>query len=309
MKLNIILSLTSVLLCLSNTSAQVRLDHFFPNYFEKQRFAHRGGYANGPENTLQTIVTNIEQGVRAIEIDVMLTKDLHLVVFHDERTGRVLQDDADRLVSEMTLAELQAIPLRDESQGVQYICSLLELVDTLVELVPKKAGFDFILEVDFKPNGVTAAPGVDALMAALNNYLPKIGDRLYNYFFVSSFYPSVLELIEKTDPKIKKGFAVTATPNENRLMAKLGVLFAPIIIKKYSIEVYEPNMCLIRKGRVRRYHRRGTLINAWTANTACEKAELEKHAIAYTTNCPTGSCIPDPSDQVGKPKRWCKKCR
>lgn len=114
------------------------------------------------------------------------------------------------------------------------------------------------------------------------------------------FFPNYFE---------KQRFAVTATPNENRLMAKLAVLFAPIIIKKYSIEVYEPNMCLIRKGRVRRYHRRGTLINAWTANTACEKAELEKHAIAYTTNCPTGSCLPDPSDQLGKPKRWCKKCR
>ena len=62
---------------------QETTDHFSHDFFEKQRFAHRGGYANGPENTIETILDNINHGVGAIEIDVEMTKDQKLVIFHD----------------------------------------------------------------------------------------------------------------------------------------------------------------------------------------------------------------------------------
>lgn len=288
--------------------AQEPRDHFSQEFFEHQRFAHRGGYANGPENTLKTILDNLENGVCGIEIDVFLTKDQQLVLFHDDTTGRILQDDQNQFISDLTLAELKAIPLRDVSQGTQFVCSLKDLVDTLVILIPEKPELDFILEIDFKPNGESTEAGINALLEILNDHLPTFGDRLYNYFFMSTFYPGVLKALEEADPKMKKGFAVNNSSNEHKFKARMAIIFAPLLIKKFSAEVYEPNMCMITPRRVRKWHKRGKLINAWTANTTCQKAEMEKYPIAYTTNCPDGTCDVDDSDQVGKAKKWCKKC-
>jgi hypothetical protein len=69
-------------------------------------------------------------------------------------------------------------------------------------------------------------------------------------------------------------------------------------------------MCLITKRYVRKWQRKGILINTYTANTQCEKQYLEQFGIAYTSNCPLEpSCAGDPSDEPGKPVKWCKTCR
>ena len=52
--------------------------------------AHRGASAYAPENTLPAFEKAVELGADAIELDVQLTKDKHVVVFHDyhlERTS------------------------------------------------------------------------------------------------------------------------------------------------------------------------------------------------------------------------------
>ncbi|MFK7925115.1 MAG: glycerophosphodiester phosphodiesterase [Bacteroidia bacterium] len=286
---------------------QERLDHFAPDFFEQQRFAHRGGYANGPENTIETILYNINNGVGAIEIDVELTKDNQLVIFHDATIERVLQTDEARSVQEMTLAEITAIPLRDESQGKQYVASFKSLIDTLTKLIPTKE-IDFLLEIDFKPHGDAGIIGVDKLMEVLNEEVDNFGDGLYNYFFVSTFYPDVLKLLREKDPLVKIALGVNNTPDSSVLLARMAILLSPMFIKNSGASIIEPNMCMVTPRYVKKWHKRGVMINAYTANTACEKENLEQFDIAYTTNCPTGTCIPDISDQIGKPQKWCKGC-
>lgn len=51
--------------------------------------AHRGGGALAPENTFPAFDRAAALGADAIEIDVRLTADGAVVVFHDEETGRV----------------------------------------------------------------------------------------------------------------------------------------------------------------------------------------------------------------------------
>ncbi|MFK7785912.1 MAG: glycerophosphodiester phosphodiesterase [Crocinitomicaceae bacterium] len=288
---------------------QQRANHFDSTYFNKQRFAHRGGYANGPENTLQTILYNIEHGVTAVEIDVNLTKDNELVIFHDDSVKRLLSCDQERLVTDFTLTELKEIPLRDSSQGVQYVCSLDELIDTLIILIPLRERLDFLLEIDFKPNGTKTKTAVAALEKILLDHLSQIGPRIYNYFFVSSFYPDVLKELNKIDTNIVTAFAVNGSAETQKLKARLAVILAPIIAKKYDVDIFEPNMCMVRERYIRKWQRRGYLINTYSASTECEKDYLNAFHIAYTTKCPLSVCDPDPSDQLGKPKRWCKKCQ
>ncbi len=58
---------------------------FSPENFNQLRIAHRGGYAYGPENTLEAICNNIRtRNIQAMEIDLQMTSDGYLVLFHDE---------------------------------------------------------------------------------------------------------------------------------------------------------------------------------------------------------------------------------
>jgi glycerophosphoryl diester phosphodiesterase len=51
--------------------------------------AHRGESFDAPENTMAAINLAWERGAEAVEIDVHLSKDNEVVVFHDVNTKRV----------------------------------------------------------------------------------------------------------------------------------------------------------------------------------------------------------------------------
>lgn len=284
--------------------------HFESDYFEHQRFAHRGGYAIGPENTIPTILKSIEGGVKAVEIDVRLTSDGHLVLFHDETVERVLQEDQPLVVGDFTLEKFLNTPLRDTTTGIVYPCSLEQVIDTLISLTDADSTYDFLLEIDFKPNGDETKTAVEELLKIVDARQKIVGDRIYNYFFVSTFYPDVLKELHTRKTPVQVAFAFNSSPSSSRLKAKIGMWLAPCFARKFEIDIIEPNMCKVDKRFVKKWHKKEILINAYTANSACEKAALEALGVAYTTNCPLSeSCSTDASDEPGKPTKWCKKCR
>lgn len=296
-----------LLLLGNNVHSQKAGSLFEPAYFETQRFAHRGGYFFGTENTVSTILSNLSNNVTSIEIDVRLTRDEKLILFHDETTERLLETEKKHSISELSLEELRSIPFKN-SKSNQKINTLAELLDTLSVFIPANNIENFLLELDFKPHGEKAENAVDELLLLLGKYEKVYGAQIYEHFFVSSFYPEVLKALYKKNRNIKTAFAVNNSPKKNKLAAKLAVVFAPIVIRKYEVEIIEPNIFMITEKFVKKWHRRGVLINAYTANTKCEKNYLEQFQIAYTTNCPFGFCKGDPSDELGKPKQWWKKC-
>ena len=69
--------------------------------------AHRGASGDYPENTMPAFGAAVEIGAHYIELDVHCTRDGEVVVVHDDRLSRIASDD--RLVREVTMAELEAI--------------------------------------------------------------------------------------------------------------------------------------------------------------------------------------------------------
>lgn len=67
--------------------------------------AHRGSSAEKPEHTLSAYLRAIEQGADALECDVRLTADNHLVCVHDRRVNRT--SNGRGLVSTLELAHLE----------------------------------------------------------------------------------------------------------------------------------------------------------------------------------------------------------
>ena len=55
----------------------------------RRLYAHRGASAERPENTLPAFARAVELGVDALELDVHLTRDGHVIVHHDESAQRM----------------------------------------------------------------------------------------------------------------------------------------------------------------------------------------------------------------------------
>ncbi len=69
--------------------------------------AHRGSSLTEPEHTLRAYVRAIEEGADALECDVRLTADSHLVCVHDRRVNRT--SNGRGIVSTLELAELEGL--------------------------------------------------------------------------------------------------------------------------------------------------------------------------------------------------------
>lgn len=116
--------------------------------------AHRGGAALGIENTLSCIEAGIAAGAGAVEVDVRLTKDGHVVVFHDARVDALTYGTGK--ISEMTLCEIQA--LRFVADGDAFIPTL----EQVLALVGGRCG----VLIDVK--GVcSAAGGIEERLLAI----------------------------------------------------------------------------------------------------------------------------------------------
>ena len=104
--------------------------------------AHRGAAIAAPENTLVACERAVESGADALELDLHLTSDGHVVVIHDETVDRTTNGTG--AVSTLTLEALQAVdagyhfadadgahPFR--GQGIR-VPTLDELIDAFPEM-------------------------------------------------------------------------------------------------------------------------------------------------------------------------------
>ncbi len=90
--------------------------------------AHRGASADAPENTLPAVQLAWEQNTDAVEIDILLSKDGHIVVFHDEDTLRMTGESG--LIKDKTWDEIRQLTI--ESKGFKtHIPLLSDILPTI----------------------------------------------------------------------------------------------------------------------------------------------------------------------------------
>ncbi len=100
--------------------------------------AHRGGLSEAPENTLAAFTNAADLGVNGFAIDVRLTKDEEIVVFHDEYLERTT--DLVGKVADFTLSELKEADAGHnftDQEGIHRFRGLGEKLLSLEELLQK----------------------------------------------------------------------------------------------------------------------------------------------------------------------------
>ena len=158
-------------------------------------FAHRGLHGGGAaENTLPAFARACEAGI-GIELDVQLSKDGEVVVFHDDNLKRMVGDD--RRVDEVALAELRRFPL-----GIPTFEEALKLIGGRVPLL-----------VEIK-NGKRNAELCAKTLKLLKNYEGR--------YVIESFSPLILFWLRRNAPSVVRGQLVN-------LDKEYRVLFSPAV--------------------------------------------------------------------------------
>ena len=148
------------------------------------KIAHRGASGTNPENTISAF-KNALNYADMIEFDLHLTKDGHLVVFHDDTLERVT--DGNGKISDKTLAELKSLTVLKK-----------EKIPTFEEVL---ITIDRKLPVDIELKGKNTAKKV---ADTLKEFLKK--GWKYSDFLISSFDHEQVYEFNRYLPEIKTAF-------------------------------------------------------------------------------------------------------
>ncbi len=161
-------------------------------------FAHRGLHDNAgaaPENTLEAFQKAVRAGF-GIELDVQLTKDLKLVIFHDDDLRRVC--GADLQIKDLTLAEIQAYTVCGSDQSPPRFEDALSLIDGQVPLI-----------IELKTCN---------RRAELCARVAEVLDHYKGDYCLESFDPLILRWFKNHRPQILRGQLSTNFRKENTLL-------------------------------------------------------------------------------------------
>ncbi len=183
-------------------------------------WAHRGCSRYLPENTIPAFTEAAKlPGICGIETDVQLTWDGEIVIFHDEQTGRVLQESG--YVKDYTLAELRRIPFRLKRNGTMregagqpeteraacyapedfYVPTLSEFLEAMKPYCEQKG---LLLNIELK----TSVIRYEGIEQKTIDRIRALG--MEKYIVFSSFLADSIGLTKQLAPEIPTGMLADA---------------------------------------------------------------------------------------------------
>ncbi len=158
----------------------------------KTHYAHRGLHGDGiPENSLEAFARAVEAGY-GIELDVQLSKDGEVMVFHDYPLMRMA--GVRGKLSEKTAAELRELRLQETDSVIPTLKEVLALVDGRIPLLIELKG----------------ESGDTSLCTALHSLL----ETYQGPYVIESFNPLLLAWYKKNAPAVYRGQLTTKTTVE-----------------------------------------------------------------------------------------------
>lgn len=195
--------------------------------------AHRGSPDRAPENTLPAFAAALADGADELELDLQVTADDRLVVFHDQTVDRITDGTGE--VAGFSLAELRELSVSGER------------IATFEEVLDAVAGCP--LQVELK------APTSAARLAALLRERPELEDQ----FRVNTGETTWLADLHRLRPSARLAYSAegASTALVDRAVG-LGAEAVYLSLPDLTQEIVEYA------------HRRGLRITGWLANTAAD---------------------------------------
>ena len=225
--------------------------------YRKLYYAHRGLHNDErAENSMSAFKAAVDGGY-GIELDIRLSKDGKLVVFHDDTLDRVCGREGK--VIDFTADELAGFKLNGTDDGIPEFKDVLKLVDGKVPLL-----------VEIKED-----PGVSAVSKAACEMLKGYKGE----FIIESFNPLSLRVVKENYPEIPRGILSHRYYEYEQfrkpLFFALQTLLFNFICRPAFIAYDHKHADSFALRFVRKFFRVPTL--AWTVRSAQEEAEARKN--------------------------------
>ncbi|MBG6234777.1 glycerophosphoryl diester phosphodiesterase [Pedobacter sp. CAN_A7] len=289
MKKNLILVLATGILLSGTAFGQQKIDVQ----------AHRGGMALMPENTIAAMLNGVKLGAKTLELDVVISGDGKVVVSHDaymssdfmrKPNGADISKAEERSIAlyKMTYDSISRFdagskphPRFPEQLKMKthkpLLSDLIDSVEAYVKLNKLKPVY-YNIETKISPAGdgiynPTPNVFVQTMMEVINKKAMK------NRLIIQSFDVRTLQLLNKTEPKIKLAL-LTLGKSKGGLeedLKKLG--FTPAI--------YSPHYASVDPQMVAKVHALKMQIVPWTVDQEKDMAALGQMGVdGIITNSP-----------------------
>ena len=213
--------------------------------------AHRGASAHAPESTEAAIRLALRQRSDMIELDVQMTRDRRLVIFHDQRLDRTTNGRG-RLTS-WTAARLARLDA-GEWFSARFRGQRILLVSQALRLVPPPVRVNLELK---PPSRGSRFDAVSRVVACIRR------SRAWRRTLISSFDASLIARVRTGAPSLATALLCHARPARSlRRAAALGCV------------AWHPHASLVTPARVRAAHQQGLRVHAWTVDRRNEAQRL-----------------------------------
>jgi glycerophosphoryl diester phosphodiesterase len=206
-------------------------------------YAHRGGAALRPENTIEAFDHGMACGADGLEFDVHLSRDGVVVVHHDETLERTTKGRGK--IVDATAADLAALR-----------------VPTLTEVLERFPGIPLIVEL--KVDSVTLVQRViDELRAHRSVERTALG----------SFHAGALREARRYEPSIRTG----AAKEETRwalYRSWLGWPIGKVAFQEFQVPERSGITQIVSKRFIDYAHKAGLPVKVWTVNDADDMRRL-----------------------------------
>jgi glycerophosphoryl diester phosphodiesterase len=224
-------------------------------------YAHRGAAGELPENTMPAFRRALEVGATALETDVHLTRDGHVVVVHDANGARTA--GVRQAIRDVTLAEVRRWDMgqafrarRPDTPPGRFVISTLDELLTELPAVP--------LNVDIKDHDAHAARAVVAVVRR---------HRAQDRVLLASFDAATLRAVRRLD---YEGATSLGASEVLRLLLlpERALRRFPVAGRAAQIPPRVRRLALDTPAVVARIHGLGLTLHYWTIDDPTEAERL-----------------------------------
>ncbi len=226
-----------------------------------QRVAHRGGSQLAPENTLAAFRNALSFPIDAIELDVHMSRDGHLVVFHDYTVEK-------RPNGKGNLLDLDFAYLRSLNAAAHFPGGWPEpqQIPTLREVLDLAKGHVQVY-IEIKPSKRDGVYGrYPNIVEVVIDEVRGVG--MLDQVLVMSFDWMVLPLVKSLEPEVQTGALVSDDVWDPQVDHSLDTLMEQVTA--LGCNWINMDRDLFTNDMPAVFHERGYKLGIWTGNNASE---------------------------------------
>jgi len=234
---------------------------------------HRGVKNLKPENTLESITTAFDLGLKCVEIDVKVSKDNIPLLLHDDTLDRTTNGSG--LVCDFTFDQINQL-----DAGYFFYNSKTDIkvpnLSSVLDLIKRKQKY---LNIELKPNKNFEKLNVE-------NTLKVINTISYDKIYFSSFDLASCIILKETAPHLQCGFL-------NDDFTKFNIDETIDICKKYNFFSCGINLNLVSNSVVNQFVENEVQVTVYADNNISEV-----QAQNLWSNKVTSIFIDDPTEYI-----------